>query len=128
MKPVEMHSIPHASHRFETVGDYYDGENGTHIMVSDMNNEDYEVLVCLHEFIEQYLCKKRGIAEPDIVAFDVQFEKEREEGLHEDWEESGMSKEAPYVQEHTFATAIEMLMAEQLKINWDEYNNFVMSL
>ena len=42
MKPIEIKSIPHDQHRYETVGDYWDDGTGTHIRVSEVGNEDYE--------------------------------------------------------------------------------------
>ena len=46
MKKIIIESVPHDSHRYETVGDWYREEDGTlRIKVSDMGNEDYEILV-----------------------------------------------------------------------------------
>ena len=84
-----------------------------------MGNEDYEFLVAVHELIEQYLCKKRNIKEPDISAFDIEFEKNRQPG-NED--EPGDDPSAPYRKEHFFATSIERLIAAELGVDWQEYD------
>lgn len=129
MLNVTIRTIPHEEHRYPTVGDYWDGHLGTKIIrVSEMCNEDYELLVAVHELIEQHLCKKRGIKEPDITAFDVKFEKERDEGKHPADAEPGFDPKAPYVKEHTFATKIEKLLAKELGVDWDTYDKTVMSL
>ena len=122
---INIHTIPHNTHRYETVGDYWDDEEGTNIRVSDMGNEDYEFLVVIHELIEQYLCKKRGISEEDISKFDIKFEKNRPEG-NED--EPGDDQKAPYRKEHFFATTIERLIAGELGVDWKEYDKAIFNL
>src|SRR5664280_805781 len=109
---ISIKTIPHNQQRYETVGDYWWDENGNlQIRVSDMGNQDFEYLVAEHELKEAYLCKKRGIKEPDIMAFDI---------AHPDSDEPGAEPDAPYYKEHMFASAIEMLIAEQLNVNWQE--------
>jgi hypothetical protein len=121
MKPIEIHSLPHEAQRYPTVGDYEDDVHGTHIRISDMGNEDYEILVAIHEMVEQYLCRKRGISEKKITAFDKKFEREREAGK---WttEEPGDDPRAPYRKEHFFATNIERQIAYELGVDWKEYD------
>ena len=126
MRKISIETIPHAQHRYETVGDYWHPtDDSVEVRVSDMGNPDYEFLVAIHELIELYLCKKRGIAEPDIKAFDEEFEAKREEG-NED--EPGDSPLAPYQKEHQFATKIESQLAAELSVDWAAYGNAVMSL
>ena len=127
MRSIEIRSIPHHEHRYETVGDYFDDECGTHIIVSEMGNEDYEFLVCLHELIEQYLCRKRGIKEEDIVIFDKMFEKEREDGKW-DKEEPGDDPRAPYRREHFVSTNIERMVAHEMGVDWSKYSDVVDAL
>ena len=116
---VDIRTIPHDYQRYETVGDYYIENGKVNIRVSDMGNEDYEFLVAIHEFIEEYLTRKRGIKEEDILKFDIE---------HGDSEEVGAEPNAPYYKEHLFASAVEMLLAEQLMVNWQEYDKKVRSL
>ena len=118
--------IPHSEHRYKTVGDYwYPQSYRMELRVSDMQNEDYEFLVMIHELVEAHLCRKRGIEEPVIKAFDEAFEARREEG---NTDEPGFDPNAPYFKEHTFATFIEAQIAEELGIDWEEYSNVVNSL
>jgi hypothetical protein len=95
------------------------------IKVSEMGNSDYEFLVAIHEAIEQHLCKKRGISEEAITAFDTQFEASR---AAENVDEPGNDLKAPYHKEHLFSTWIERLVAKELGIDWDVYDNVVNSL
>jgi hypothetical protein len=123
---IIIETIPHSQHRYPTVGDYWDDEDGTqHIVVSDMGNEDYEMAVVIHELIEKYLTKKRGIAEPDIKAFDEEFERNRARG---DESEPGDDPKAPYRKEHFFASGIEMLFIGEVDAIWAEYESVVNDL
>jgi hypothetical protein len=93
-----------------------------------MNNQAYECMVAIHEFVEWLLTDLRRLPEQDIMNFDLQFEKEREEGKHTNDEEPGFSPDSPYLREHTLSTAIEMMICAFSGISWDEYNKTVMSL
>lgn len=129
MNTIVIKTIPKSEHRYPTVGDYWRDPDGTlQIRVSEMGNKDYEALVALHELIEIILTEKKGIKEPDIMAFDVQFEKEREEGLHGEDDEPGEAPNSPYRKEHVLAECLERVVANELGVIWDEYGKTVMSL
>ena len=126
---IRIKTIPHEKHRYETVGDYWYDEDGVlQVRVSDMGNTMYETMVAVHEIIEEALTKYRGITEQQIMDFDLAFEKARELGLKKENEEPGFSNDAPYLQEHTLATAVEMMMCSHAGIKWNEYDNAVNSL
>lgn len=116
---ITVKTLPHNEQRYDTVGDYWIEKGIMLIRVSDMKNEDYAFLVSLHEQIEAYLTFKRGIKEPDIMAFDIE---------HSDCDDPGSLPDAPYYKEHLFATAIEMLVAEQLNVNWQEYDKAILEV
>lgn len=123
---IMLKSIPHSEQRYETVGDWIVGDDGSiTILVSDMGNEDYNFLVALHELCEVKLCLKRGVDPAAVDAFDIAFEAKREEG-NED--EPGDDPEAPYRREHFFATNVERLMADQLGVDWKTYGDAVYAL
>src|SRR5258708_3402310 len=107
-------SIPqHCQLDPNAVGDYLTMADGsTYISVSALPDWRYEFLIALHEMIEEALTRHRGIAEPAIMAFDI---------AHPDLEDPGMSPEAPYHREHVTATAIEMLVAQELGVDWTAY-------
>ncbi len=126
---IVIETIPHDQQRYPTVGDWYRDEEGTlHIKVSEMSDNRHNFLVALHELIEVTLCEHRGITEESVSAFDIQYEKEREEGKHSDDEEPGFADNAPYRKEHTTAMSVEMLMAAELDVNWSKYDEEVMNL
>lgn len=110
---TEIASIPHSEHRYPTLGDYWCAKDGTvFIRVSALPDWRYEFLIALHELIEEAVTRHRGIREPAIKAFDE---------AHLDMDDPGMSPEAPYHREHVLATAIEMLVAQELGVVWSEY-------
>lgn len=125
MLKIKIKTQPYKKMRYKTCGDYWDAKDGTtHIRVADMGNDRYEFLVAVHELIEQFLTKQRGVAEEDITDFDVNFEKERAMGIHRVDDEPGDDHEAPYRKEHFTATNIERLIAHELGIDWATYSNF----
>jgi len=119
---TEIKTIPHSHHRYPTVGDYYYEDGITRIRVSDMKNEKYEFLVSIHEQIEEFLTRLRGIKEEDITNFDKKFEENRKPG---DYSEPGDCKAAPYYNEHQIATFIEKQLAIELNINWRDYEEAI---
>jgi hypothetical protein len=120
---IKAKSIPGNEQRYETAGDYtFHADNTVNISVSHMQKVDYEFLVALHEIIESWLVKMRGISEPEIMAFDIAFNESGKAG------EPGDDPEAPYYREHQFATAIEKLMCNEMGIRWCDYDNAVESL
>ena len=121
----DIRAIPHSSHRYETVGDYWDEGHLTNVRVSTMGDARMEFCVMIHELIEEFLCKQRGISEPDIKAFDEAYEKHRQPG---DLSEPGHAFDAPYRSEHIFAEKIEMQIAEEVELDWDEYTDRVNAL
>lgn len=124
---IHIKTIPHHEHRYETVGDYwYEGET-LEMRVSEMD-DDYVFLVAIHELVESYLCKKRGISVESIDAFDKQFEEDRIKLNWGDDLEPGNDPKAPYKKEHFFAEVIERMVANELKIDWQKYDKTVMSL
>lgn len=121
-----IRTVPHKNQRYATCGDYFTDPDGTtQVRVSAMGNEDYEFLVSIHEQVEEYLTRKRGIRESDIKAFDEHFERFRSSG---NTDEPGDDPKAPYRNEYCFAENIERQIAFELGVNWAEYGKAVMAL
>lgn len=119
--------VPHKKQRYETVGDWIPGKTAE-IRVSKMKDQRYVFLVALHELIEYELCRKNGVTDKEVVAFDVNFEAERRLNLHPVDAEPGNDPRAPYRNEHDFATMIEMMMAQKLGVSWSAYEKALLSL
>ena len=120
---IEIKSIPASEFRIRGgVGDYWYEEDGTlQIRVLETGNQDYAKLIAVHEFIEEWLTKRRGLSEPDIQAFDEKWFVED----HAAHEEPGFDPRAPYLQEHTVADAIERLLCAFCGIPLAEYEQAI---
>ena len=115
----DIQVIPHSQQRYPTVGDYWIDDNNTlQIRISDLKDFRMNMLVLIHELVEVVLTEHAGIPEPDIMAFDMAFEKERPRN---NLEEPGDCKLAPYYREHQMASCVEKLVACFLQVNWKEY-------
>lgn len=126
---ILIETVNHVQQRYPSVGDYFMDIDGTlRIKVSKMNDDRYEFLVAIHELIEEFLTRNRGITEEEITAFDLYYEKRREMGLVPEDSEPGFDSSAPYRKEHTTATGIEMILASELGVDWKEYDRVVNSL
>ena len=120
MRDILIRTILHKHHRYPTVGDYWVDEfDNQQVRVSNMQNDDFEFLVVLHELIENHLTQRIGIKEEDITDFDM---------AHLDAEEPGHLKDAPYHREHIFAECIERIVAHYMLVDWEEYTEAIEKL
>lgn len=129
---IKIRTIPHKNQRYPTIGDWIWqnlkerlDRSELDIRVSDLGDWRYEFLVAFHEQIETILCSLRGIKQQDVDLFDKRFEESRQEN---DFTEPGDCEDAPYHREHKFATKLEFLMAQELGVDWDEYNAKINSM
>jgi hypothetical protein len=115
---IEIRTVPQEKQRYDTLGDWFiivsmiDGSRRLGVTVTNMNNEDSEFAIAVHEMVEAYLCLKRGISGKEVDKFDMEFKGEGE---------PGDDPEAPYYKEHQFAMKIERLIVEELGIDWEEH-------
>ena len=123
---IHVETIAHEDQRYPTVGDYWQEDGIEQVRVSKMKDWRYEILVIVHELVEMAITRHRGIAEELISEFDIAFEKSREERLIIG--EPGDHPQAPYRQEHFFATNLERLLAAELDVDWFEYERYVDTL
>lgn len=125
MIEINIKTVPHSYHRYETVGDWEFTPHGIDIRVSDLPSVKMEFAVAIHEAIEAFLCQLRGITEAEVNAFDIAFESARVNG---DQSEPGDSPSAPYRKEHFFATSIERLICAEMGLDWKTYEEAINSL
>ena len=120
---IQVRVIPHNQQRYVTVGDWWWDENGDlQIRVSDLGDWRFNALVAHHEQVEALACKRAGIREEDVTAFDKQFENYRKAG---NYDEPGDCLRAPYYRQHQIATISERQLALELGVNWREYDEKV---
>ena len=116
---IEINTIPLQDQRYKTAGDWYNTLKMTMvppqevltISISELGNEEYEFLVAIHELVEAFLCRRRGIPHTLVDEFDLANPKQ----------EPGDLPESPYFKEHQFASKIERLLAAELGVNWNSY-------
>jgi hypothetical protein len=134
----DIRVIPHNAQRYDTVGDYYQKRDDLKVLrissfhgvedLTEMQAEDYEFLIMIHELIEQHLAKKSGISDEEIDKFDMQFEDDRKKGLHNPDEEPGNDPECPIYYQHKMATQYEKMLAVDLGVDWYYYDRIVQSM
>jgi hypothetical protein len=116
---LNVEVIPHASQRYNTVGDYWVDDQGvTQFRISDLGNSLYHHLILLHELIEIELNKKKGVTIAMVDAFDFEFDRNRAPG---DESEPGNDPRAPYFKQHRAATKAERAQAKKLGVDWTAY-------
>lgn len=126
---ISIKTIPNGEQRYPTVGDWWFTEGGDlEIRISKMSDWRYECLVAFHELCEVLICKHLGITQKEVDDFDIEFEKDRENGLHSEDEEPGDHKDAPYRVQHFIATNCERILAIALGVDWTDYENAIVSL
>jgi hypothetical protein len=114
---ITSKTIEHSQQRYDTIGDWrIDRKGNIHVKVSKVHNDDFEFLISIHEQIEAFFCQKHGISGKEVDAFDLTF---RGEG------EPGDDRKAPYHKEHVFATKVEKMLAAELGIEWNAYDEYI---
>lgn len=132
---IFIDTIPHKSQRYPTVGDWEieeapDGTPNTiNIHVSEeVGDWRAQALIAVHEAVEVLMCIRDGVTQKAVDMFDVEFEKEREAGNHSAEAEPGDDSKAPYYKQHQIATGFERILAAELGVDWNGYNDKVVSL
>lgn len=98
--------IPHEAQRYDTLGDWtWDDDETLRISASEDDGEDAAFLVALHELTEAWLCRKAGITQEDVDAFDFAYAGDGEPGEQPD---------CIYRVEHRRAALVEMMVAQFL--------------
>jgi len=119
MKPIRIVTVPPEDQRYPTCGDYREFDNEIVITITDQISDDHEFLVALHELIEFWLTRERGIRESEITDYDIKWEALPEPKA----DEPGNEPDCIYGREHRFAENIERQIAHELGIDWHSYNN-----
>jgi hypothetical protein len=121
MREIRIKTIDAKDQRYPTAGDYFDIGDELHFRITKQKNEDYEFMISIHEQVEEYLTRRKGINEQSILEFDLEWEKKKEQGLTTA-EEPGAEPDCPYKREHFLATVIEGLLALEMGIDFQTYD------
>ena len=126
MYSIKINVVSHDKQRYETIGDWVsDADGNWTITVSQLGDWRMNLLVAVHEIVEQALCTHRGIPEAVVTAFDHGFEASRAEGNDE---EPGDHPTSPYRKEHRTAERFERALAKELGVNWADYEKRIAAL
>lgn len=115
---IEIKSVDPSAIRYSTCGDWRFLPDGTlQVFVPEYGGQDDSAfLVALHEMVEAWACKKAGITEEEVSAWDI---------ANPELDEPGDNKNAPYRREHALAMRIEMEVCKHLGIEWDRHQRWV---
>lgn len=98
--------IPEEAQRYATQGDWVWKDGDLHIFASgDTPNDAF--LIGLHEMVEAWLCRDKGVPQEAVDAFDLAFIAED----HPDDAEPGDDPRAPYRIQHRQSMMVEHLAA-----------------
>lgn len=131
---IIIESIPHASQRYPTCGDWFLDDQGTmQIKVSEEMGDASCFLVALHELFEAKVAMNRGVTVKEVDDFDTAYEKAHRkggtlEGERLDDSEPGDDPTCPVFVEHGLATAIEQIACVSMGIAWHEHDKRVNEL
>lgn len=123
---ITIQSCPQERIRSNQSGDWWaHGEHQYTIHVLDTLLPESQLAIAIHELIEAYLCRKNGVTDGDVCAFDEHYEAERKEGKHKSDEEPGDDPGAPYRKEHAAATHVERAACHAFELSWQSHEQAV---
>ena len=102
MRRIVIEFIPEAEMRIPGLGDWQWKDDVLHICASIDDGEDAAFLVAIHEATEAWLCRKEGVSELEVDAFDMAFTGDTE---------PGDSEGCPYRTQHRRACLVEFTAA-----------------
>lgn len=107
--------IEHKSQRYDTAGDYEQFSNTCWIVSISKHPLGWraEACVLIHELIEMFLTRNRGISWESIDEFDL---------AHPELDDPGCDRRAPYHKEHMFAMKIEKMLCLLFGMSWKDYD------
>lgn len=116
---ISVKIIPDSDHRYPFTGaDWtFDPSGDLEVRVSKMSDWRREFILAVHELVEAALCKHNGVSQAAVDAFDTSYDATHATDLN-----AGDDPLAPYQHEHCVATAIERVLAAELRVQWLEYD------
>lgn len=114
-----IETIPDSQHRFPFTGAdwFYDSHGDLQVRVSKLSDWRRETILAVHELVEAILCRHNGVSQKAVDDFDTEYDRTHLHDLN-----SGDDPLAPYHHEHCLATAVERIMAAELRVQWSEYD------
>jgi len=110
---VSVYVIPHAEQRYVGTDWQWQADGGLVIRVSDLGDSRFNLLIAAHELVESLLCRRDGVTEAAVDAWDL---------AHTDEDEPGEVEGCPYFSQHEEASWVERELADLMGVDWDEYS------
>ena len=122
---VHILVIPEHEHRANISGAdwFFDAQGDLQVRVSKLSDWRREMCLAFHEAFEAVLCRHNGVSQQAVDAFDHHYDNTHASDLN-----AGDDPLAPYAHEHTLATAVERIMAGELRVQWKEYDDELASI
>ncbi len=116
---IVIRVIPEEQQRKEVSGAdwFWDADGNLQVRVSPMSDWRMETILAIHEVVEAIMCKHTGVTQQAVDVFDQKYYE-----THTDDCNAGDDPAAPYKKEHTYATAIERILAGVLDVDWFTYD------
>lgn len=116
---IAIKIIPDSEQRFPFTGAdwFWDKDGNLEVRVSKLSDWRREFILSIHETIEAVLCKHNGVSQKAVDDFDEWYDKTHPTDLN-----AGDDPLAPYQHEHSIATAVERILAAELRVQWLEYD------
>lgn len=97
---------------------FWDEKGDLQVRIAPMSDWRYEMLLGIHEAVEAILCKHNGVSQQSVDVFDQEYDKTHSTDCN-----AGDDPAAPYKLEHTYATAVERIMAGAMRVCWKTYDD-----
>lgn len=120
---IITHIIPHKNQRYNTAGDWEFSKSLDTLLirVSNLKDDKMNSLIIIHELIEAILCR---FNDPEITTEEV----DKFDMSHPELEEPGEALDCPYMIPHLVASDIEKMIADRLKVDWNDYERKIKEL
>lgn len=97
---------------------YYDQKGDLQVRVSKMSDWRREMILAFHEASEAIMCRHNGVTVQAVDDYDRPFEEKKDNVTN-----VGDRTDCPYRREHCFASAIERILAGELEVPWQDYDD-----
>lgn len=105
----------------DQVGDWRIQADGSiDVFSGETGNGDSDFLIQLHELFEAHMCRRDGVKESDVDAFDAVYTGP--------FEEPGHDENAPYHVQHEAAMKLEQYAAHLLGVPWRKHEKRIDAL
>lgn len=116
---IHIETIAHGKQRYDTLDDFWIEGDTIEVRISKMDTPVYEHAILVHALVELLLCSDRGVPFTEIDRFDFS---------HLESSEPGDEPDAPYKQEHSYASVVERLYLTACGKDWKEYTEHIKNI